>query len=57
MGKIIKAGLLIAYLNGSYIRNFSHLLLHEDTVMIGKKEKLREDCISDLFMGQFKALV
>ena len=37
MGKIIKAGLLIAYLNGKYVKNFAQLLLHEDTIKVGKR--------------------
>lgn len=28
MGKIIKVGLLIAYLNGKYIKNFPQIILH-----------------------------
>ena len=49
MGKIIKAGLLVAYLNGKYVKNFSQLILHEDMIKIGKKSTLREDSISHLF--------
>jgi hypothetical protein len=37
IGKIIKAGLLIAYLNGKYVKNFAQILLHEDLVKIGKR--------------------
>jgi len=28
MGKIIKVGLMIAYLNGKYVKNFAQILLH-----------------------------
>jgi hypothetical protein len=44
MGKIIQTGLLIAYLNGKYVKNFAQILLHEDTVKVGRRETLREDC-------------
>ena len=37
MGKIIKAGLLIAYLNGKYIKNFSQIMVHEDMIKVGKR--------------------
>lgn len=37
MGKIIKSGLLIAYLNGKYVKNFAQILLHEDIVKVGKR--------------------
>lgn len=57
MGKIIKAGLLIAYLNGKYVKNFAQLLLHEDMLKVGKKETLREDCICDVFLKEFKKVL
>lgn len=41
MGKIIKVGLLIGFLNGKYIKNFSQILIHEDLIKIGKRETLR----------------
>jgi len=50
MGKIIKTGFIIAFLNGKYIKNFSQILLHEDTLKMGKKQKLREDCIANLYL-------
>lgn len=57
MGKIIKAGLLIAYLNGKYVKNFAQVLLHEDMIKIGKRETLREDCIADLFLQEFRRVL
>ena len=54
MGKIIKTGLLIAYLNGKYIKNFSQILIHEDMIKVGKRQTLREDNISKLFLEEFK---
>lgn len=50
MGKIIRSGLLIAYLEGKYVKNFGQILLHEDTVKIGKRETLREDCAADIYL-------
>lgn len=37
MGKIIKVGLLIAFLDGKYVRNFPQILIHEDIIKIGKR--------------------
>lgn len=37
MGKIIKVGLLIAFLDGKYVRNFPQILIHEDMIKIGKR--------------------
>jgi hypothetical protein len=37
MGKIIKAALLIAYLNGKYIKKFPQIIIHEDMIKIGKR--------------------
>ena len=51
MGKIIKVGLLIGFLNGKYIKNFPQILIHEDLIKIGKRETLREDNISKLFLS------
>jgi hypothetical protein len=51
MGKIIKSGLLIAFINGKYVKNFGQMLLHEDIVKVGKRETLREDCAADLFLS------
>jgi len=28
LGRIIKSGLLVGYLNGKYIKNFAQILLH-----------------------------
>ena len=50
MGKIIKVGLLMAYLNGKYIKNFPQIIIHEDMIQIGKRDTLREDNISRLFI-------
>ena len=50
MGKIIKVGLLIAFLNGKYIKNFPQIIIHEDIIKVGKLETLREDNIVELFM-------
>ena len=41
MGKIIKVGLLIAFLNGKYIKNFAQIIIHEDIIKVGKRETLR----------------
>lgn len=57
MGKIIRSGLLIAYLEGKYVKNFGQLLLHEDTVKLGKREALREDCAADLYLAEFKRVL
>lgn len=57
MGKIIRSGLLIAYLEGKYVKNFAQILLHEDTVKLGKRETLREDCAADLFLAEFKRVL
>jgi len=57
MGRIIQTGLLIAYLNGKYVKNFAQILLHEDTVRIGKRETLREDCAADLYLAEFKRVL
>jgi hypothetical protein len=57
MGRIIQTGLLIAYLNGKYVKNFAQILLHEDTVRIGKREALREDCAADLYLAEFKRVL
>ena len=54
MGKLIKVGLLIAFLNGKYIKNFSQIIIHEDMIKIGKRETLREDNISKIFLEEFK---
>lgn len=37
MGKIIKVGLLIAFLDGKYVKNFPQILIHEDMIKIGKR--------------------
>jgi len=37
MGKIIKVGLLIGFLNGKYVRNFPQILVHEDMIKVGKR--------------------
>lgn len=57
MGKIIRSGLLVAYLEGRYVKNFGQLLLLEDTVRVGKREALREDCAADLFLAEFRRVL
>ena len=57
MGKIIKVGLIIAFLNGKYVKNFPQILLHEDMIKVGKRETLREDNISKLFVQEFKRIL
>lgn len=37
MGKIIKVGLLTAFLNGKYVRNFPQILIHDDMIKVGKR--------------------
>lgn len=57
LGKIIRTGLIIAFINGKYIKNFAQILLHEDIIKIGKRETLREDCAADLFVAEFKRVL
>jgi hypothetical protein len=49
LGKIIKAGLLIAYLNGKSVKNFAQVLLHEERIKIGG--------LSNLFLKEFRRVL
>lgn len=57
LGKIVKAGILILYLNGKVIRNISEIITFDDCEKIGNKKKIKTFTTYDLYYEVFEKMV
>lgn len=57
LGKIVKAGILILYLNGKVIRNIAEIITFEDCDKIGEKKKIKAFTTYDLYYEVFEKMV
>ena len=53
LGKIVKAGILILFINGKYVRNISEIITYDDCEKIGAKKKIKTFTTYDLYYEVF----
>lgn len=57
LGKIVKVGILILFLNGKVIRNMAEIVTYDDCEKIGQKKKIKTFTTYDLYYEVFEKLV
>lgn len=57
LGKIVKVGILILFLNGKVIRNMAEIVTYDDCEKIGHKKKIKTFTTYDLYYEVFEKLV
>lgn len=57
MGKIVKSGILILFMNGKVIRNIAEIITFDDCEKIGSKRKIKTFTTYDMYYEVFEKMV